>query len=425
MCSLSYFVVAYRSSTPFLVTAKMQISGQKKKKAERSTPPPATGQAGGWGSDKAADVTFEPGVVGVDDRTGPAPKPQAPRSGDVTDSHIKLLEPEMIAATSIPFAALKEEPFKVKAMLDDIGFAVVTDVLSAVEVQAMEQLFAADLTGIVETKLHPNSKELAFLKDPVHQWPQQEEFSLGTKFATMYGLPQGQLAWACRTHPNVKAVYEAIYSTDALCCGMDNVFYNPNRCKTSTDSERSSNLWPHADQNAHLQPEGKYDVYQSVVYIWPADLDTSATVVWPSSNQQYFQRLMNYTNARGHFCMMPKSEFGVFAEGARRIPVPAGGMLLWSSKTIHQGWPCGPRLAVPVCFEPKSRRTEAALQRKIQCVQFGHPTTHWASLGKSHSMSSQCTGVDGGTQAVTLKHRAHKHCLDAQGNVLPHILAYL
>merc|ERR1719442_225689 len=71
---------------------------------------------------------------------------------------------------------------------------------------------------------------------------------------------------------------------------------------------------------------------------------------------------------------------------ARRAPVPAGGLLLWNSRTVHQGWRGGPRLAQPVCWEPASRRPAAARERKLRMAALGLPSTHWASLGLPHSL---------------------------------------
>merc|ERR1719277_1598794 len=73
-------------------------------------------------------------------------------------------------------------------------------------------------------------------------------------------------------------------------------------------------------------------------------------------------------------------------EGAGRIPVPRGGLFLWSSKTLHQGWSGGPRLAQPVCWEPSGRRDDAALDRKMRLAALGLPSTHWASLGIPHTL---------------------------------------
>ena len=75
-------------------------------------------------------------------------------------------------------------------------------------------------------------------------------------------------------------------------------------------------------------------------------------------------------------------------QNARRIPVPAGGLLLWSSRATHQGWSGGPRLAQPVCWEPRERRVEEARIRKLALAALGLPSTHWASLGQPHHLVS-------------------------------------
>eukprot|EP00759_Apiculatamorpha_spiralis_P021085 PhF_6_TR26158/c0_g1_i12/m.37107 len=97
-----------------------------------------------------------------------------------------------------------------------------------------------------------------------------------------------------------------------------------------------------------------------------------------------------------------------FATYARRIPVPAGGMIMWSSRTIHQGWPNGPRLAVPVCYEPSSRRTGEVLEKKKQLVRLGLPSSHWASICVEHSLSQ--AGMKA-SEGLVLTHTAHSHVL--------------
>merc|ERR1719198_1436023 len=88
-----------------------------------------------------------------------------------------------------------------------------------------------------------------------------------------------------------------------------------------------------------------------------------------------------------HFCQvsaLTQEELAASLEqqwstGAGRVPVPSGGLFLWSSRTLHQGWSGGPRLAQPVCWEPVGRRDLAAL---------GLPSTHWGSLGIPHYLVS-------------------------------------
>eukprot|EP00415_Alexandrium_ostenfeldii_P002779 UN2779 len=87
-----------------------------------------------------------------------------------------------------------------------------------------------------------------------------------------------------------------------------------------------------------------------------------------------------------------------WADHARRVPMPAGGLLLWNSKLFHQSWIGGPRIAQPLCWEPRSRRDEDARERKLRLAALGLPSTHWASLGFPHTLSKlqPPTGLGGG-----------------------------
>mmetsp|Transcript_93095 Transcript_93095/g.290201 ORF Transcript_93095/g.290201 Transcript_93095/m.290201 type:complete len:140 (+) Transcript_93095:800-1219(+) len=68
--------------------------------------------------------------------------------------------------------------------------------------------------------------------------------------------------------------------------------------------------------------------------------------------------------------------------------MPVTGLLLWNSKLFHQSWIGGPRIAQPLCWEPRSRRDEGARERKLRLAALGLPSTHWASLGFPHTLSA-------------------------------------
>lgn len=76
-----------------------------------------------------------------------------------------------------------------------------------------------------------------------------------------------------------------------------------------------------------------------------------------------------------------------FKEGARRIQVPAGGLLIFNSRTIHQGYPSGLRFAQPISWEPRMYMNDAARLRKLQAVYTGIATTHWGAKGEHHGAS--------------------------------------
>ncbi len=114
-------------------------------------------------------------------------------------------------------------------------------------------------------------------------------------------------------------------------------------------------------------------VAQSVVYVWPSTTEgASTTLVRPQSHTDVFARVMSdeitgihgawgahYVELRALRDKTLAAELlaGFLAHG-RRIPVPAGSVLFWNSRTMHQGHSGGARLAAPVCWEPKARRSE-------------------------------------------------------------------
>lgn len=193
----------------------------------------------------------------------------------VTDAHIAMLEPELAAEATIQYSAItaaaadgKGVSSKLRSILEQHGFAIVENVLDAETVQSLEKLWEADLHSIVEVAnadqpvaatagggggvaAPPPGKPPAFLKDLVHEWPAQEDgFSLGHKFASMYGLPHGQCAWATRCNPNVKSVYEDLYQTADLCVGIDNMFFNPTKLRVGTDDTKKTS---HVDESYSLE----------------------------------------------------------------------------------------------------------------------------------------------------------------------------
>jgi hypothetical protein len=231
-------------------------------------------------------------------------------------------------------------------------------------------------------------------------------------FASDYGLPHGRAAWFCRCHPNVYATFQNVFEGEVqrcsaelgLCVGMDNVFFN-NCAAPEGEEGLRDRMWPHVDQSIHVRPSGLWECVQGVLYIWPTTPRSSTTVVWPKSHSTIFPEMMNTNECDHHYCSLPVDLYDAFATEGYRVQVPAGALLLWNSRTVHQGWNVGPRLAFPICFEPRQRRDASALLRKTECCDMGAPTTHWASLGLVHGT---CSLAPGGCETLPLAANAHK-----------------
>jgi hypothetical protein len=326
-------------------------------------------------------------------------------------AHIPMMEEDVAACMTVPFDLLQTN---LRPVLETWGCAIIPDVLDEVTVAALEAEWGDDLRTVLDVEASTDTALVKrILSNPTRNWP--VDVRLGKKFVTHFGLPQGKLAWHTRMHPRVREVYEVIYNTGEVCVGMDTIFYqNTPPCR---DPAATTSLWPHFDQNMTVPGSGSYEEFQGVVYLWEANETTSATVLWPQTHGDVYRQFMAGVGQHSkHFCMVKDDGLmQQFVKNARRVPVPAGGMLLWNSRLMHQGWPNGPRLAVPVCYEPSCRRSGEVLNKKRELVLSGLPSTHWASICEQHSLSRNEVPAKVGLELV---HRAHLQAIDpATGHI--------
>eukprot|EP01059_Diplonema_ambulator_P019771 TRINITY_DN33424_c0_g1_i1.p1 TRINITY_DN33424_c0_g1~~TRINITY_DN33424_c0_g1_i1.p1 ORF type:complete len:474 (+),score=103.67 TRINITY_DN33424_c0_g1_i1:52-1422(+) len=311
-----------------------------------------------------------------------------------------MMSAEEVKSISVKFSDVAEDGGEsLRAVLDEHGVAIVQDCVNAAELRVFEELWKADLltlAGPVKTSRQPMVVKNAYKKiaeKGVTHWPIATH--LGTKFANVGGLTSGGYAWASRLHPNVKTVFQNIHQDEDLVVGMDNVFFTPK----AKPPLRNNEYWLHADQNTHeSHPSGEtVKCYQGVLYTWPSTSpEASTTVVCLGSHKDPFDLLMTDVRCatQGHYVAhlsvsnpdIKKKMLEMGHAKARRVPVPAGGLLLWDSRVSHQGWEGGKRLAMPVCWEPARIRPEDARRRKLWMAATGVPSTHWASLGIVHSL---------------------------------------
>ncbi|CAK9007050.1 Hypothetical protein SCF082_LOCUS9302 [Durusdinium trenchii] len=278
----------------------------------------------------------------------------------------------------------------------------VTDVISPEDCMALEDLWHDDLLQLLdESKLDPQvAKQAAAVKETVKAWPKHWE------------------PWRCvGLHPNVRRVFAELYEMGEekkkpeterpkmgavfegdLAVGLDNVFW----CSAEEAGTNTNPEWLHVDQN-HCTGI-TWTCAQGVLYVWPSGPNDSSTVVWPKSHTEVYDHMMGDPEAihrgrsmGGQSVKLKELQDAKIREElmrdafekSRRVPCPAGSLLLWDSRTVHQGWRGGPRLAMPICWEPKTRRDEAALRRKLWMCGSGVPSSHSAAEGRVHGMAKE------------------------------------
>ena len=291
---------------------------------------------------------------------------------------------------------------KIASILDAYGFVIIKNILSADEQKEAEALLYDDLLQCVDqTKLiGSQGKQLGRIFQQVssgeEHFPKASLPGLASKgFLSLYGFPQSKFPWKMRMNPKVKTIYSNLHQVgpDDLCVSTDVSFFTPER-----KQHEDCNIWCHADQNIYLKV-GSEKSYQGILYVWDSTTpDTSNTVLVPKSNNNEYYELLKAIPENLHdghslyISTIPdvviREQFlKMWREKSRRIPVPAGGLLIFNSKSIHQGYQSGFRLAQALCWEPKANRSEKALRSKLEACNMGIATTHWASLGTHHGVS--------------------------------------
>jgi len=307
--------------------------------------------------------------------------------------YFPMMSEEEVAKISIKAS---DPPERLREVMKEHGVVLVTEVLSNQECRAFEELWLQDLLQV----LPANSEAAQALRqEGVKAWRSEWGDIVGKRgSASRRGLPHGSFAWTARLHPEVKKLFADLFEVESgsLIVGLDNPFWSA----ADACGRKGNEEWLHTDQNH--QTGLTWRCFQGLLYVWPSTSEAaSTTVVWPGSHRDVYDRMMS----DGHAKQKGKSVFGQSVKlnrlehergllpeaiaGSRRVPCPAGSMLFWDSRTVHQGWGGGRRLAQPVCWEPRERRDRAALRRKIWMCATASPSSHSAAEGRLHGMASK------------------------------------
>lgn len=313
----------------------------------------------------------------------------------------KFMEPELQQNVTLSFSDYTNNPQKLKNIMSKYGFAVVTNILSSHECKQSESTLYTDLLNMVDTSVQVDPKLqqiIQKIKQRKLHWPKSSIPGLvGKGFMCTHGMPQSNFSWNLRTNPKVHSIFKFLHQSDDLVVSLDLPFFSPN-----TNAEKSADMWPHADQNINVK-RGCENSYQGILYVYDGTKEnTSNTVLWPKSWNNEYKELLAHSkpmklgsDISEHALYLKQIDdetiktqfFTKWKQNARRIQVPAGGLLIFNSRTIHQGYPSGSRLAQTISWEPRENRDMGALKRKLQATQLGFGTTHWGSLGIHHGAS--------------------------------------
>lgn len=301
-----------------------------------------------------------------------------------------VISAEDLARVSMPYSSSEAFPSALRKVLDDSGLVIVTGILNAEE--------CSEFDRVKQRELHSESTQLGAMEHA-----------------------QGEVAWKARLHPRVRELFGHVYGTTDLSSSVDlpSMFFTP----AGAPAETHNDQWLHVDQNFHTGIT--YRCYQGVLYIHGSDANSSTTAAWPGSHlPAVYDRILSDLQAaeKGAFEDDSGVRYGQFLSinalqdrelraelleaalaGTRRLSVAAGSLLLWDSRTVHQGWRGGPRFAVPVCWEPRDRVHTSATLRKLLVTAAGVASSHSPSEGRVHPFAATRRGLSAQLRRPTVR----------------------
>lgn len=253
---------------------------------------------------------------------------------------------------------------RLRDIMDEHGVVVVTNVISPAEVEAAKNGMTKWITE--KTGCSIDSPEL---------YSKAAKATFVHRIVKHYGAGQAQFMWDLRTHPNIIRIFQMINSTHDLRCGFDGFCVMPPpehlgpRHKAYDDNSKG---WLHRDQSLVDMPRDgviatERSTIQGLVNLIDASSEDGTFLCMPGTHtltERIRERCdLTPTEMKPQWIKIPDEELTrLEAEGYRkfRVPLPAGSMVLWDSRTIHSN--CYPirgrsdakwRMCAYICMFPE------------------------------------------------------------------------
>jgi ectoine hydroxylase-related dioxygenase (phytanoyl-CoA dioxygenase family) len=192
------------------------------------------------------------------------------------------------------------------------------------------------------------------------------------------------MSWFVRQHKNVIAAFQDIWKSKDLLVSFDGLSISL-PCEDTKRGWYRNRTWFHTDQS---YVRHKFECVQGFVNLYDVqEYDATLRVLRGSHiYHKEFRDTFSITNKADWYKLSPEQQIFYSYRGCEDICIkaPAGSLVLWDSRTIHQGMQPqkerkdkNVRCALYVCMTPKSWATGTQLIKKRKAFLERRNTTHY------------------------------------------------
>ena len=274
-----------------------------------------------------------------------------------------------------------------KATLEQHGVAIIPSVLNTEECQHLYD-------GVWKFYEHISQKwDTPIQRTDNKTWKGfYDLYPMHSMLVQHWNVGHAQFAWDARQNPKVVAPFAALWKTDDLIVSFDGSSFHLPPEDTRKGWYRGGS-WLHTDQRLSDSTFKCAQAWVTPLEVRPGD----ATLTFLRGSHKYhgeFAQRFKHTENKSDWHMLEgQAEHDFFLKEKQCehmcIACPAGSIVFWDSRTMHAGIEPqserakpNERMAIYVCYVPRSRATPKQLEKKRKALKELRTTSHWPEYAK-------------------------------------------
>ena len=273
---------------------------------------------------------------------------------------------------------------KIRRLLEEEGFAIITDVLNADECK-----------DIIDGVWDSMEKITAGLDVPVNRkkketWSSVKQQEKLRDIYSHHGIAHAEFLWRLRQKPKILSIFCDAYGGD---CRPEDLLVSFDGLSFQTPPEYNKrgngwykNCWYHVDQS-YTRPDR--ECFQSWVTAYDVNPGDFTIGFFAGSHKSFekFGKKFGVKKRDNNYKLQTQEEIDFYESKHRQIRVtcPKGAVVIWDSRVVHTGLePVKGRLKPnfrTVCFlsyGPRKNVPVKTLERRVTIYKNRKATTHWA-----------------------------------------------